>query len=115
MADGSFGDAIAPFVELGGDVAMALAMQIDIPQRVGTIGLERTAEVMNVRAGDPRQSGLDRRGHRLREGVRAVRTPAADAVVPLRKHGKQFGDIIRCVLAVGIHNPYGHIAVSLRP
>jgi len=105
VADGNLGDARAIETGQRRNEAVQFAVEMDIFQHLGAIGLEGGAEIAQLHAGGLGHQPIgDARGNLAQQRVvHAVLPPAAGDIVSLFDFFEQRGNVLRRVLQVAIH------------
>ncbi len=84
---------------------MHLPVEVDLVGEVLAVDLERAAEIVNLRSGDPADEGVgdERRDPPEDQPVLAILAPAGDQIESLVQLGDEARDVVRVVLPVGVH------------
>ena len=106
ICNGNFADRRALPTGQRGNEPVHLSVKRDALDHPTAIGLEGSAEVMNVDAREPSQQpvGAIRGNAPCQQIVDAVLAPAGDHVVTLREHFDKVGNFVRVVLQVTVHS-----------
>src|SRR5438067_5842203 len=104
MVHRNLGDGEAEMMSEYGYEAMPLAVELDILEHLGAVGLQAAVHIVQENAGRPaRRCVIDVGDHPPNERVLAVTLPAGDEVVALVELRDEGGDFRRIVLEVGVH------------
>ena len=110
VVHGQLADPVAAVVCEHGQEPVKLAVDPEVPDHVGSVGLEPAVQVVEAQPGHaPHDPVEDPRGDPTRQRVAPVRLPARDEIEALVEFGEQARDLGWIVLEIGVDRHH-HVA-----